>query len=395
MRLSPRESLDFKQAIWHTVPVLKNNSFQGGAMRALVIVFFLFGFNLASWAKSEENRYLFKKYIVKPEQFSSLSVQIPNLRVFIRQTNSDKLLLELRPIPNLNEFQGSKFGKLSGNDLLKWQIQKANEVNFDKYFRFSTEEKQARLDFKLEQDKDFWKKESTATLPSFALFISGKALPLYLHWVRGGGLVKAWSANLKGLYLSGNFQIWDSKGDLDIHALNGEVKVKQHIGNVKIESHGAKISIDGLVGGLKINNFRGNSTVQGVQGRLSSKNLKGLSWLKANKGEVFFQNGHGELSIEEHEGSIKGNTLDGKVNLVMASENRVRIHSEEGSVAVKMGKNSGSFVNIGSEEGFVSFPRPLKLQRLANLKYAKGRLRGNQKGSLFIRNKKGDVKVYY
>lgn len=181
--------------------------------------------------------------------------------------------------------------------------------------------------------------------------------------------------NLKLVGEEGLVQIQEGKGAIDIHSQNLRAKIETHAGD---------LSWDGFAGQLDLRQ---------LQGRMQLRSQRDQISIRAHEGDLQLTGLQPKLQAYELKGSQKIQTKRGELSLQLQEDSRLRLEADDARVSVALPKNSGAYMNLGTEEGDLDYPNYLELKRFPNLKVAQGRLRGKLGGSVYVRNQKGSLKL--
>ncbi len=229
----------------------------------------------------------------------------------------------------------------------------------------------------------------------FVIELKGKVDSSLIHLNEGAVMVRGWKAKQTYSLMYANFDAQNTEGKMEIFSRKAKFRSVDHKGFVDLDSFTSQVEFEGLEGELKLSNFSGSSTVAKTKGNITYISQKGRSLFADNEGSLRIQNGKGDVQVQRQQGNIEGESIEGLTIINMAANSKLRMKSSEAGVRVVMPKGSGAFVNVGTQEGSLVFPPPLKLQRLQNLKYARGKLRGNLPGSVYVRSEKATIRVKY
>lgn len=226
----------------------------------------------------------------------------------------------------------------------------------------------------------------------FQIDIQAPSVPLEIHMFDGQVNLTKWSKEALVQVQKGKMVFRDGNGSLAIHSLGGDISIFNHQGRLDLDAYKVQLNIKELAGDANIENFAGDSSVTGAKGFISISQNQGSSKVTESSGTLKFDIGKSTLSSQGFSGRVEGQTQEGPVNVVMASETEVNVKSQSARVTIHSAKGSGASVHLSSVEGDISGPSYLKLSRDGGQKSLRGRLNGDvQKGSISVRSQEGSI----
>lgn len=242
------------------------------------------------------------------------------------------------------------------------------------------------------QSKSIWSKLLLGGIPQFYLEISAPAMPLEIAWRKGPVWIENWDTRMSVHLLSGGLSVVGGKGDARLSNGEGHIKVNDREGNLFIDSFKANLNATNCKGKMEISNFSGMTQMAKLNGHLFMNTSMGKVKLSGLVGRLDFENLDADLDLDGLQGEIRGQNREGSLSLDLKGEADVRIQSKEGPVSLRL-PNSGASVNLGTAEGQLYVPNFLEVKRLPNLKWTRGRLRGEQPGSVYVRTIEGNIRI--
>ncbi len=243
------------------------------------------------------------------------------------------------------------------------------------------------------EDKRAWLKNLREnSFPKTHITVYMPSAPLEVHWRKGNVLVPNWEHNLKVHLLDGIIKIHGGKGDTTLVHQKGQLSVKKRNGSLSVESYHNNIMVQNIEGPVKISNFEGKTRINQVKGSVHLNQNKGRIELTKGEGELEFKNKSAQVKIIDYKGSVRGRSGSGAIFAQLIGELKVNIRTQHGGVRLKL-KNSGTSVDLGTKEGSLFTPRYLRVTRYSSIKVVKGRLRGQEKGRVFVRTNSGNIQI--
>lgn len=245
-------------------------------------------------------------------------------------------------------------------------------------------------DRELSDRKEFGK----VKLPKRVIEITGASLPVEVHSFDGQVTVAKWSDDVHIQLQKGKINIKDIQGNLDLHSQKGEIQIQNVSGKVQLDTHQASVVIRDMNGDLDLVNFAGDTVLDKSKGNFDLNFNQGTTKVLTSSGSLEFETGKGVLTSQGFQGRIEGQSQEGTINVVMASEQDLSVKTQTGKVVVTPSANSGASLNLTTVEGDIYVPSYLKVNRDGASKFLRGRLRGDvQKGHLSIRSQEGSILI--
>lgn len=222
--------------------------------------------------------------------------------------------------------------------------------------------------------------------------ISGPSIPVDIHAFEGQIQLTKWSREALIHVQKGRIVSREGTASLLLHSQNGEIQVLDHQGRLDVDAYKSAIIVKDLTGDADIENFAGETNVERAKGFLSLNQGQGSTKVTASSGTVQFELTKGVLNIQNFQGRVEGQTQEGPVTVGMAAETEVSLKSQSGRVTVQAAANSGASLNLTTQEGEITVPSYLKVNRDGSQKSLRARLKGeSQKGSVMIRSQEGSI----
>ena len=260
--------------------------------------------------------------------------------------------------------------------------------------KFKVENKEYWIEVTGPQNKETWRRMvGRNTYPKYRLKLLGPPVPVSLSWRELKLSSVGWASEIRAQAVQGEYLLQQGRGDLVLSLDRGKINVSEQAGSLDVAAFQAEVMVQNLDGSLKLHNFSGMSKVTRLQGDLNLKARLGVSKVDGVTGGVLFDNGKGALSIVAAGERLAGATESGSVKVEVKEKVDVRIKSKDGFVTVLTPPNSGAMVNVGSIEGDLFVPNTFKVERVADLKVASGRLPGAAGGLIHVRTETAGVKV--
>ncbi len=221
--------------------------------------------------------------------------------------------------------------------------------------------------------------------------IQGPALPVEIHIFEGQVQLTKWSREALVHVQKGRIVSRDGTASLTAHSQNGEILVQNHQGRLDVDAYKSNITVRDLNGDADVENFAGETTVDKAKGYLSLNQGTGSTKVTGSSGTLQYELTKGNLSIQTFQGRVEGQSQEGPVVVTMAADSEISLKSQSGRVTVNTPKDSGASLNLVTQEGEISAPNTLKVNRDGGQKSLRGHLKGEQKGSVFVRSQEGSI----
>ena len=270
----------------------------------------------------------------------------------------------------------------------------AKDIMDDWSFSLHKKDSVIQLMVRSPQSKRKWEKFLTqGGIPRFLVEVRAPSIPAQVAWHKGPVSVENWSAPLQVLNQNGSTSVSGGEGSLKWSAQNGSLTVTQRKGQMELESVNARIHLKDVKGDVNMENFNAKTVITGAEGKMKVASRKGMTVIRRSQGRINFENGQSKFKVKDFEGDIKGHSTQGRVEAHLKGQSSVRIMSDKATVSIHW-PGSGATVNVGTEDGKLYVPQYLREVRLPNLKQRRGRLRGQQAGSIFVRTETGNIGVH-
>lgn len=243
------------------------------------------------------------------------------------------------------------------------------------------------------QSKQVWSQLlMSGGMPQFYLEITSPSIPAEVTWRKGKVAIENWNASIGAHVLEGETRLVGGKGETQVVHQDGTLIVSEREGNVSVESYKGTVTVSKIKGKLSLENFSGTTKISDIDGQMSITSTSGTMKVASSSGRLDFHNLRAALSIEDFKGELRGRNGAGTVSAALKGEVDVKIQSQEGAITLAL-PNSGAQVNLGTVDGTMTLPAYLHVSRLPNLKWVRGRLRGDVKGSVFVRTTDGNIRL--
>ncbi len=240
--------------------------------------------------------------------------------------------------------------------------------------------------------KKKWEKMlSTKSTPDVQINIKGPSLPLRVNLLEGDVVLKNWKHSFLISQKKGKIKSLSNKGEGSLHLMEGEVEVKSHSGNIKADLFRVKTQYNKIQGEVRHKSFTGDVDMSGVSGVVHVQANQGKVVITGGSGDTNFDVAEAELHFSKRRGSLKGKSFQGAVNASLSKAVKVSIQSKAGDVSLRVPRTSAARVNIGTQDGKLVVPQGLRTTKQGVYDIARGRLKGQDSGRLFVRTETGGV----
>ena len=216
-------------------------------------------------------------------------------------------------------------------------------------------------------------------------------LPIKISWHTGTISAKNWNQKTEIRLISGVVSLFGGDSEKDVFVSKGQILAQSIKGELRAESYNGKIQVQKASANLKLKSFSGAIGVQKSEGRLSVSSYSGKVSVDDNKGKLSFELQKAQLRVRKFAGRIDGQGGNSNLRIAYDGKADVNISSDAGKVIIDNPKESGAFVNVGSQAGGLYLPRGIRRFRASSLKKGSGRLKGKLPGRVFVRTKTGGI----
>lgn len=287
----------------------------------------------------------------------------------------------------------------SGNGLLRVRKNGGTGAAADAFdqwtFTVRRDGNQVKIEAKGPESKSDWENQlKKALIPELHFEVEiPAAAPAEIALRDGTITAQGWKSPLSLQVIDGQIRISKSEGAVRAQAQKGEIRIDTHKGRVEVDGFSPKINLTQLEGELSLDNFSGETNVQGLKGRLNVRSFSGQTAVTKAEGGVDFELVRGSLTYQGA-GSVRGQLENGTVTARVSGDPEVNIEAQSGSVNVDIEPGASPSVKLQSEDGALNAPGDLPSTRVGNGRVVSGKLNGGGQGSVFIKTKSGNVRVF-
>jgi hypothetical protein len=229
--------------------------------------------------------------------------------------------------------------------------------------------------------------------PELSFDIEGPSIPAEIHFHSGMVTAVGWKSSIAVTLTEGKVNLSDGEGTVRVLLTRGDLQLSRQKGDAELEIHGGKAQISNLEGDLRLHSFVVESNVQQLMGKLKYRGKAGNLNINKASGEFLFENGRGSIVANGLEGTVRGSTEDGAVNLQLSGDIDVLVETEDGSVGIKPAAGVGALLRLSSDEGVIQVPEKIRVSGGTGVKTVLGRLDGAPKGQITVRSKRGAIRI--
>ena len=270
----------------------------------------------------------------------------------------------------------------------------ANEA-FDSWtFTVRRDGTAVRVEAKGPEGKNEWEQQMKSGAPELHFDIDAPAVPLEVAFRNGSVTVNQLKSSIQIQLVEGQVRLSKNEGTLRAQVGRGEVKIDSHKGRVEVDGFSPKVIASQIEGELSVDNFAGESSLQTVKGHLQVTTFSGQTMASKVDGGVDFQVGRGTLNLQDLSGNLRGKLDNGSLIAKISGEPEVNVESQEGGVSLDITSNASPSVRLQTEEGNLVAPGDLAQSKAGGQKMLAGKLNGGGDGSIFVKTKTGNVRIY-
>jgi hypothetical protein len=216
---------------------------------------------------------------------------------------------------------------------------------------------------------------------------------LELHLLEGSANISKFSREVLAHVQKGHLTIKECQGaNLTLQAQKGDITVIDSQGRMLLDSYAASVSVKGFIGDIELQNFSGETLLEKSKGFISLVLGSGITKVQSSSGSLQFELAKGILNSILFKGRVEGQSGEGAVSVNLAAESDLNLKAQSGRVTVQTALNSGTLLNVSSEEGEIYGPSYLKVSRYGGAKHLRGRLKGDsQKSSVVVRGQEATI----
>jgi len=191
---------------------------------------------------------------------------------------------------------------------------------------------------------------------------------------------------------SGDVEVGVAAGGLNVDTGSGDMKIETARHVVNLDSGSGDIFVGGIGGNGKISTGSGDVTVRKVAGEIGVGTGSGDVEINSSVGAVKAGTGSGDVDILHHTGSADVNTSSGDINLGLdGGEGDIIINTSSGEVEIVMYGGDAYEVDISTGSGSISSRIPLTVRDASRRKLS-GRY-GDGGFSLSVDTASGSVSI--
>jgi hypothetical protein len=251
-----------------------------------------------------------------------------------------------------------------------------------------------RVEAKGPDNKGDWETQLRSGVPDLHFEIDAPAVPVEAALREGSITATGWKNSLVLQVIEGKITASKNEGMLKAQAQRGEIKIDNQKGRTEADGFNPKIAITAQEGELFVDNFSGESNVQGVKGHLQTTSFSGQTNVTKVEGGADFQVGRGTLHLTDLTGALRGKLDNGSVVAKLNGEPEVNIESQEGGVSLDLPNGASPNVRLQTEDGNLVAPGELAQSKAGGQKILAGRLGGGGNGSVIVKTKSGNVRLF-
>lgn len=232
--------------------------------------------------------------------------------------------------------------------------------------------------------KKEWREFAGAPSTRVLLEISGPAVNTEVFLREGGVSAQRWGRSLRVQMKQGKVLSTASSGPLQASLQKGDIQVLDTTGAYDLDVFQGQVFLRQPKAEGKITVHSGQLNVEGGQGRLEMKSHGAAIKLTRFSGQALVEQGKGSLQALTFSGRLEAHSVEGPLTVQGHQEADFVLKSKSGRIQVQLPARSGASLNLSTQEGDLSVPSELRVNRAGLAKSARGRLRGE--GSNFSVN---------
>ncbi len=228
-------------------------------------------------------------------------------------------------------------------------------------------------------------------VPDVQINIKGPSLPLRINLLEGDVVLKNWKHDFLISQKNGKIKSLSNKGEGSLHLVEGQVEMSSHIGNIKADLFRVQARYNKVKGEIWHKSFSGDVNINHALGTVHMQVNQGKVNVIGGKGNTHFDLGEAEFHFSKRSGLLKGKSLQGTIRAILDRAVKVSIQSKTGDVLLQVPHTSAARVDIGTQDGKLVVPQGLRTTKRGVYDIARGRLKGQEPGRLFVRTETGGI----
>ena len=248
---------------------------------------------------------------------------------------------------------------------------------------------------------------TTSSDKSFTLFGSTRTTVHY-------ELLVPDSTHLKVETVSGNAEIRDFGGALEVKSVSGDIRIIKAKSSVKCKTISGDINLKHVVGDTELVTTSGDLTVQDLKGSFDAESVSGDMVLKKMIGNEDIKTTSGEIAVQNLKGSFEAASVSGDMDIesfskaekieietvsgdismegILDPNGSYTLTSHSGDIGLKISKRSDFELQTGTTSGDVACDFALKVYGEIDGKQLQG-IVGKGGANLYISTYSGDIRV--
>jgi len=222
------------------------------------------------------------------------------------------------------------------------------------------------------------------------------------------------STHLKIETVSGNAEIRDFTGALEVKTVSGDIKIFEAKSSVKCKTISGNINLEHIIGDTELITTSGDLMVHDLEGSLDAESVSGDMVLKKIIGNAVTKTTSGDIRVRNLKGSFEAESVSGDIDVVpfsqaeeieietvsgdismegiLAPNGSYSIVSHSGDIALKLPKGSDFELQTGTSTGDMVCDFELKVNGKIDGKKLQG-IVGKGGASLNISTFSGDIHI--
>lgn len=209
--------------------------------------------------------------------------------------------------------------------------------------------------------------------------VIGPGLPVEIHLAEGAITGHRWTQSVMVDLLKGKIAMKDCKSSVTGLLQNGNASFIDHQGTVRLELFRGDVLAKTFTGDLEISGYKTDVVVDKFQGLINIHQHQGGDKITNSAGTLRFDNAKATVAAIGFNGRVDGQTAEGYVNIQAGSEPEIQIRTQTGKVSVSA-PGSGAMVSAHNEEGEITGPSSMRVEKDKGARVLRGRLKGTDKG---------------
>ena len=215
-----------------------------------------------------------------------------------------------------------------------------------------------------------------------------------IHMIDGQVTLQRWRGATLVHLEKGKVSSRDGEGALIIHVNKGETMVVDHRGPVTVDNYNSQVVLRNIEGDLRLENFMGETSTEKTRGHFRVSQSRGAIHAVNHQGLLNLDLQRAIFNGQQLSGRLEGQSEEGSITAQLGSEAEVNLRSQSGKMVVILPADVPVQLNLATQEGEITLPSVLKVNRDSDGRSYRGRWRGESaKHFVTLKSQEGLLQV--